>query len=162
MISRSSKYSRRINYDAVESLFSTPATKDNANVPTDLADAPEVDLDEKEEWMYTIDEGEKSDGEGLGRLVVEEGGGGGGADPILSTTPTRKKAASTKTGTGTEAEARKGGEVGIESGREVVVEEGEDDPEGEGEGEVDAYGEADATGEDEYGWDAYEGYEQEV
>lgn len=139
MIQRSSKYSRRINYDAVESLFNTSssATRENAHLNTDLADQPEIDLDEKEEYMYTIEE--KSDGESVGPravVIVEESGGGVGV------TSSQKKQGDKETLKILDLE---------ESGRETV-DESEVDAEG--------FADGDAAGEDDYGWE--EGYEQEV
>ncbi|KAH8111555.1 hypothetical protein DFH11DRAFT_1858984 [Phellopilus nigrolimitatus] len=71
LIKKSTKYSRRINYDALKSLFDG----DSAGAAGANAPPPEVDLSDKEEDMYTIDD--KSDGEGV-RAVVEESGGGVG------------------------------------------------------------------------------------
>lgn len=134
---RSSKYSRRINYAAVESLFSNPstsATQDNAVPTQNLLDGPEINIDEKEEYMYTIDE--KSDGEGVGgQVVVEESGGGVGIN-------SSKNGANEQNGTRKTRDAE-------ESGRDTA-----DEDEGEGNLYVDG------TGEEGYGWE--EEYQQEV
>ncbi|KAH8105649.1 hypothetical protein DFH11DRAFT_1733231 [Phellopilus nigrolimitatus] len=66
LIKKRTKYNRRINYDALKSLF-------------DGDSAGEVALSEKEEVMYTIDD--KSDGEGVCVTVEESGGGLGKSAP---------------------------------------------------------------------------------
>ena len=69
MVKSSAKYSRRINYEALQSLFASDSIASN------LAPPEEVNLDEKEDYLYTMDD--KSDGEGM-TVVVEESGGGVG------------------------------------------------------------------------------------
>ncbi|KAL5501199.1 BRF1 [Sanghuangporus vaninii] len=69
MVKKSTKYSRKINYEALQNLFAS-----DTNV-SGLVPPAEVDLDEKEDYMYTFDD--KSDGENM-TVVVEEGGGGVG------------------------------------------------------------------------------------
>ncbi|EPQ52208.1 cyclin-like protein [Gloeophyllum trabeum ATCC 11539] len=74
LIKKSSKYSKRINYDALKDLLDTNAVTNARS------------LDEKEDDMYTMDD--KSDGEGM-MVVEEEGGGGVGS---LSREPSEKRA----------------------------------------------------------------------
>ena len=115
-------------------------------------DGREIDIEEKEEFMYRMDE--KSDGEGGlggGEIVVEEGGGGVGQAP--SQAIGRKK--------------KKSGLGGAVEGEEVEVEQPGDVSAGETLGDEDAYGDEDVDvelsekgDEAEYGWE--EGYEQEV
>lgn len=130
LIKRSNKYSRRINYDALKNLFDDTDTAGAEN--SALLNPPaEVDLDDKEEDMYTIDD--KSDGEGIGNIVIEESGGGVGVVP-----PSAK---------GKRAVQEDVGDVGGA--------DGEEDGDGDGE-EV----EMSDRGGDEFGWE--EGFEQEV
>lgn len=70
LLKKNSKYSKRINYDALKDLF---------------VDSP-VDLDEKADDMYTMDD--KSDGEGVGGMVViEEEAGSVAVAPVPRSTP---------------------------------------------------------------------------
>ncbi|KAJ7074457.1 BRF1-domain-containing protein [Mycena amicta] len=78
LISKSSKYSKRINYDALKNLL-------------DLEGGPT--LDEKEDQLYTFDDKDKSDGEGMSMVVIEEGGGTVGADPPAKAKRTKSKVA---------------------------------------------------------------------
>ncbi|KAJ6510388.1 BRF1-domain-containing protein [Mycena sanguinolenta] len=57
LLTKSHKYSKRINYDALRHL---------------LVEGPGLD-DKSDEQLYTLDD--KSDGEGMGMLVIEEGPG---------------------------------------------------------------------------------------
>ncbi|KAI5120990.1 hypothetical protein M0805_000451 [Coniferiporia weirii] len=136
LIKKSAKYSRRINYDALKSLFDSDASGALADSTNMLAPS-EVDLDAKEDDMYTIDD--KSDGEGMSVVVEESGGGVGMPGPQRSAD-----------GSGGRSP------VDRQAGAESAADDDADvDADGDGE-EV----ELSDKGEDDYGWD--EGYEQEV
>ncbi|OCB90256.1 hypothetical protein A7U60_g2546 [Sanghuangporus baumii] len=101
MVKTSTKYSRKINYEALQNLFASDTNVSNLVPPA------EVDLDEKEDYMYTFDD--KSDGENM-TVVVEEGGGGVGV---------AAKASSPK------------GDTSLKGLQAVSEPEGEEDGEGE-------------------------------
>ncbi|OCB90255.1 hypothetical protein A7U60_g2545 [Sanghuangporus baumii] len=101
MVKTSTKYSRKINYEALQNLFASDTNVSNLVPPA------EVDLDEKEDYMYTFDD--KSDGETM-TVVVEEGGGGVGV---------AAKASSPK------------GDTSLKGLQAVSEPEGEEDGEGE-------------------------------
>ncbi|KAF7293140.1 BRF1-domain-containing protein [Mycena chlorophos] len=63
LLSKSSKYSKRINYDALKNLLEP--------------EMPMINLDDKEDQLYTFDDDgkDKSDGEGMGMVLIEESGG---------------------------------------------------------------------------------------
>ncbi|KAF7361246.1 BRF1-domain-containing protein [Mycena sanguinolenta] len=68
LLNKSSKYSKRINYDALRHL---------------LVEGPSLD-DKSDDQLYTLDD--KSDGEGMGMLVIEEGPG-----TVVSAPPPKSK-----------------------------------------------------------------------
>lgn len=105
----------------------------------------EVNLDDKEDEMYTLDD--KSDGEGVVSVVVEESGGGVGTaiPPARKTASDRAGSASNTAGNATRTDA---GDLPMDANDD-------DDVDGDGE-EV----ELSDKGGDDYDWD--EGYEQEV
>lgn len=129
MVKKSSKYSRRINYEALENLFANDAVVSHGALAQQ-----DINLDDKEDDMYILDE--KSDGEGM-NVVVEESGGGVGVGTSGQDSHRDDKASKS-----------------LPSGSEHADEE---------DGEADAEGEElelSEKGDDDYGWD--EGYEQEV
>lgn len=74
LIKKNPKYSKRINYDALNDLFDGAG---GAMEGSSLLDpGRDIDLDEKEDALYHLSENEKSDGESM--LVIEESGGGVG------------------------------------------------------------------------------------
>ncbi|KAJ7641382.1 BRF1-domain-containing protein [Roridomyces roridus] len=95
LITKNNRYSKRINYDALAHL---------------LVEGPSLD-DKDDGQMYTIDD--KSDGEGMGLLVVEEAGAVGAAPP-----PPKPR---TKKATGLEARI-----PGAEAYGDDDIEEGSD------------------------------------
>lgn len=136
LLKKNPKYSKRINYDALKDLFEGDSA-DTSILRTD-GRGGDMDIEEKEDYMWRLDDNEKSDGEGAlsvggGAVVVEEGGGGVG---------------------------QVGGER--KSGNGDVEEHPGDISAGETLGDDDAYGEDDLDEKEDggYGWD--EGYEQEV
>ena len=80
LIKKNSRYSKRINYDALRDLF-------EGGAPGGAADE-KVDLDED---LYTID-ADKADDDEAG-VVIEEGGGGVGMAPSAAKTPQKTPAA---------------------------------------------------------------------
>lgn len=65
LIKKNPKYSKRINYDALKDLF-----VDGSEI---RAPGPPIDFDDKDDAdLYTMDD--KSDGEGMGMVVIEEPG----------------------------------------------------------------------------------------
>ncbi|KAF7313222.1 BRF1-domain-containing protein [Mycena kentingensis (nom. inval.)] len=77
LLSKSSKYSKRINYDALANLLNV--------------DEPLVNLDEKADQLYTFDDKDKSDAEGM--VLVEESGGSVGTAPPPKTKRKKSQAA---------------------------------------------------------------------
>ncbi|EJC99509.1 uncharacterized protein FOMMEDRAFT_160578 [Fomitiporia mediterranea MF3/22] len=146
MIKKSAKYSRRINYEALENLFASDTSGIQSGESNLLVPPKEVDLDVKAGDMFTIDQ-ESIGGEGMD-VVVEESGGGVGlrASPLGANI----------NGSRTESRLTDRGQAEGE-GRGAVTEHTEEDGEVDGEGEEIELSE---KGEDEYVWD--EGYEQEV
>ncbi|KAJ7119443.1 hypothetical protein C8R44DRAFT_788091 [Mycena epipterygia] len=118
LITKSHKYSKRINYDALRHL---------------LVEGPNLD-DKGDDELYTMDDKEdKSDGEGMGMVVIEEAPGTVVSAP--SPKPRPKKV------TDLAGRAPGAGDVDADGDEDMDAEEGSD------------------KGED-VGWD--EGYEQEV
>ena len=110
----------------------------------------EVDLDDKEDDLYTMDE--KSEGEGVdwvggGGVVIEESGGGGVGIGGRATPTTKKSVASV----GATQLPAGDGEVGPDT-------EVNEDEELDGDGEEVEMSDNDKG--EEYGWE--EGFEQEV
>ncbi|PCH43896.1 BRF1-domain-containing protein [Wolfiporia cocos MD-104 SS10] len=126
LVKKNPKYSKRINYDALESLFTN-------DVPaTSFPGLSNID-DKDDEGLYYMDE--KSDGEGM--VVVEEGGGGVGMAP-----PLRSRSASNTPQIAAGAQGDNEDEHG----------EGDEDAAGED----DIYEEGSDKGEEYAEWDAYE------
>ena len=113
MVKKSTKYSRRINYEALRNLFASDTTA-SAVVDNNLAPPKEVDLDEKEDDMYTIDD--KSDAEGM-NVVVEESGGGVGVK-VLDRADRRAGDAAREVQSGPEQTEEEDGEVDEDFPRE--------------------------------------------
>lgn len=117
-----------------------------------------MDIEEKEEYMYRMDE--KSDGEGgLGpgsrMVVVEEGGGGVGH---VQTQVNRRKKRGGAEGGKANVDTVPGGEEEDHPGDVSAGETlGDEDADGDDDLDVEM---SDKGDEGDYGWD--EGYEQEV
>jgi len=116
LIKKNPKYSKRINYDALNNLF----TDGGAIVKTPGTPGP-YDDDKDDDGLYTFDD--KSDGEGM--VLIEEGGGGVGM------APSRTRSASEIPQVAGHAGGRQEGELG--EGDEDAI--GEDDVEGSDKGE---------------------------
>lgn len=135
LLKKNPKYSKRINYDAFKDLFEG----DGSSII--YTDGREIDIEEKEEFMYRMDE--KSDGEGVAsEVVVEEGGGGVGVGNM-------DKGRGKGSGSGSSAQTRTADGGDLSAGETL----GDDDADGDDDVELSDKGE-------DYGWD--EGYEQEV
>jgi transcription factor IIIB subunit 2 len=115
MLNKNPKYSKRINYDALRHL---------------LVEGPNLD-DKDDDQLYTMDD--KSDGEGMGMLLIEEAPG-----TVVSAPPPKPKP---KKVTGVAARVLVAGNAEADGDEDMDAEEGSD------------------KGED-VGWE--EAYEQEV